>query len=364
MRGLPDPRIDSTVFRPRANGFNAEMTEPLLDYIVSLPKAELHLHLEGSLEPEMMLALAERNKVEIPYSHPDDVRPAYDYGSLQDFLDLYYAGMSVLRRGEDFEELTRAYLRRAAADGVVHAEVFFDPQAHTARDISFDEVTGGILAGLSAGERKTGATTRLIMCFLRDLSEASAIETFNQAAAYFDDGRIIGIGLDSAEIGNPPEKFARVFAMAGERGLKRVAHAGEEGPASTVRDTLDLLHVDRIDHGIAAVNDRDLMTRLARAGTPLTVCPLSNVALKAVDSLQDHPLKRLLEAGVKVTINSDDPAYFGGYIAGNFLQTARALTLDKARLALIARNSLEASFMDGGAKAEFIRQIDAIQSAN
>ncbi len=364
MSGLPGPRIDSTVFRRRANGFNAEMTEPLLDYIVSLPKAELHLHLEGSLEPEMMLALAERNKVEIPYGRPDDVRPAYDYGSLQDFLDLYYAGMSVLRRGEDFEELTLAYLRRAAADGVVHAEVFFDPQAHTARGIRFDEVTEGILAGLSAGERETGATTRLIMCFLRDLSQASAIETFNRAAAYFDDGRIIGVGLDSAEIGNPPEKFARVFAMAGERGLKRVAHAGEEGPASAVRDTLDLLNVDRIDHGIAAVNDRDLMARLARAGTPLTVCPLSNVALKAVESLRDHPLKRLLEAGVKVTINSDDPAYFGGYIAGNFLHTARALTLDKARLALIARNSLEASFMDGGAKAEFIRQIDVIQSAN
>ena len=203
MSGVPGPRIDSTVFRRRANGFNAEMTEPLLDYIVSLPKAELHLHLEGSLEPEMMLALAERNKVEIPYSRPDDVRAAHDYGSLQDFLDLYYAGMGVLCRGEDFEELTLAYLRRAAADGVVHAEVFFDPQAHTARGIRFDEVTEGILAGLSAGERETGATTRLIMCFLRDLSQASAIETFNRAAAYFDDGRIIGVGLDSAEIGNP-----------------------------------------------------------------------------------------------------------------------------------------------------------------
>lgn len=336
----------------------------LREFITALPKAELHLHIEGSLEPEMLVDLARRNRVDIPFRTVEEVRAAYEFTELQDFLDIYYQGMNVLREPDDFRELTLAYLDRAAADGVVHAEIFFDPQGHTGRGIPFAVAADGILAGLAEGERKHGITSRLILCFLRHLSEEDGFATFREAEPWFADGRIAGVGLDSTERGNPPEKFVRLFAAAGDAGLKRVAHAGEEGPADYVRDSIDILQVDRIDHGNAVLNDPALAARVAEAGLALTVCPLSNLKLCVVPDMTAHPLGRMLEAGLRATVNSDDPSYFGGYIADNFVAVAEALGLDRAALVTLARNSIEASFLDEGEKAPHLARLEEIEGAS
>lgn len=331
----------------------------LKDFVRKLPKAELHLHIEGSLEPAMLMRLAERNRVSIPYKNIEEIQAAYAFTELQDFLDIYYQGMGVLQREEDFFELTMAYLERVAADGAVHVEIFYDPQGHTARDIAFETVTDGILAALAEGEKRFGVSGRLILCFLRHLSEDEAFETLRQAEAYIADGRLLGVGLDSTELGHPPAKFEKVFAAAQARGLKLVAHAGEEGPPYYVRDTLDLLKVDRVDHGNRALESDALTARLAAMQIALTVCPLSNLKLCGVTDMREHPLKRMLEAGLKATVNSDDPAYFGGYLLDNYMAVAEALALERNDLVTLARNSITGSFLDDAAKAKHLKAIDA-----
>ena len=312
-------------------------------FITGLPKAELHLHIEGSLEPELMFALAERNGVAIPFASVEDVRAAYAFSNLQDFLDIYYAGASVLQTEADFHDLALAYFDRAAADSVVHAEIMFDPQTHTDRGIAFDTVMRGLLSGMAAAQAKHGMTSALIMSFLRHLSEDAAFETLAAAEPWLD--RIAAVGLDSSEVGHPPAKFARVFAAAREKGLKLVAHAGEEGPPAYVYEALDLLQVDRIDHGNRAMEDAALVERLAGMGMTLTVCPLSNLKLCVVTDLADHPLDRMLAQGLKATINSDDPAYFGGYVADNYRAVAQARGFSRDDLATLARNSFTGSFL-------------------
>ena len=329
----------------------------LRDFARRLPKAELHLHLEGTLEPEMLMRLARRNRVDIPFRSVEAVREAYRFGNLQDFLDIYYQGMDVLREAEDFRDLALAYMDRAAADGVVHAELFYDPQGHTGRGLPFAIATDGLLAGIAEGARRHGMTARLILCFLRHLDEADAFATFRAAEPWFADGSIVGVGLDSSERGNPPEKFTRVFAAAGAAGLRRVAHAGEEGPADYVRAALDLLGVERIDHGNACLADPALVARIAAANIALTVCPLSNLRLRVIDDMRDHPLKRMLDAGLRATVNADDPAYFGGYLLDNVMAVAEALGLGAADLARLARNSIEGSFLPDGAKAYHLARI-------
>ena len=332
----------------------------LKDFVRKLPKAELHLHIEGSLEPAMLMRLAERNRVPIPFKSVEEIQAAYAFTELQDFLDIYYQGMGVLQREEDFFELTLAYLERVAADGAVHVEIFYDPQGHTGRGIAFETVTDGILAALAAGEKRFGVSGRLILCFLRHLSEDEAFETLRQAEAYVADGRLLGVGLDSTELGHPPAKFEKVFAAARARGLKLVAHAGEEGPPDYVRDTLDLLKVDRIDHGNRALESDALTARIAEMQIALTVCPLSNLKLCGVTDMREHPLKRMLDAGLKVTINSDDPAYFGGYLLDNYMAVADALVLDRDELVTLARNSITGSFLSDAAKAKHLQAIDAV----
>ncbi len=327
-------------------------------FVRALPKAELHLHLEGALEPELMMRLAARNKVEIPFRSVEEVRAAYRFTRLQDFLDIYYRGMDVLRAEEDFHDLTAAYLERAAADGAVHVEVFFDPQGHTARGIPFAVAADGILAALAHGREKLGVTSLLIMCVLRHLDEEDGFRAFREAAPYVADGRIAGLGLDSTEKNNPPAKFERLFAAAREAGLRLVAHAGEEGPASYVADAVDRLGVDRIDHGNHALDDPALVRRLAGLGIPLTVCPLSNLRLGGVPDMRQHPLKHMLDAGLRATVNSDDPAYFGGYLLDNFVAVAEALQLEAADLVTLARNSIEASFLDEPAKSAHLDRLD------
>jgi adenosine deaminase len=314
----------------------------LREYVVSLPKAELHVHIEGTLEPEMMFSLAQRNGIEIPFANADEVRAAYDFADLQAFLDLYYAGAAVLITEEDFFDLTWAYLERAKADGVVHVEIFFDPQAHTGRGVEFGIVLNGITRALKLGELELGITHRLIMCFLRHLSEDDALTALQEAKPYLQ--FIDGVGLDSGEQGNPPAKFERAFHAAHELGLRAVAHAGEEGPAGNVTDALELLMVERIDHGVNAIDDDALVERLATHRIPLTMCPLSNQRLQVTPDLREHPLKRLMEAGVLVTVNSDDPAYFGGYVADNYVAIAEALGLSEEEIAQLAENSLLASW--------------------
>jgi adenosine deaminase len=328
------------------------------DFIRALPKAELHLHIEGSFEPELMFEIARRNGVDIGYGSVEELRAAYDFDALQDFLDIYYAGMSVLIKEQDFYDLTAAYMKRAQADGVVHTEIFFDPQGHTARGVAFETVLDGIWRALKDAERDDGITSRVIMCFLRHLDEAEAFPTLEAAMAHRD--RIVGVGLDSSELGHPPQKYERVFAKARAAGFLAVAHAGEEGPSGYVRDTLDLLGVSRIDHGNAAMADPDLVARLVRERMPLTVCPLSNLRLKGVDDMADHPLKRMLEAGVVATVNSDDPAYFGGYVLDNYLAVRDALGLSREDIATLARNSILASFMDDAAKTRWVDEIDRL----
>jgi adenosine deaminase len=292
----------------------------LSDFIAGLPKAELHIHIEGSLEPELMFELARRNRVEIPFASVEEVRAAYSFSNLQDFLDIYYRGADVLRTEADFRDLAVAYFDRAATDSVTHSEIFFDPQTHTDRGIDFGVVMRGLLAGMDEARARHGITSKLILCFLRHLDEEAAFDTLRRAEPWLE--HIEAVGLDSSEVGHPPEKFARVFAAAAERGLKRVAHAGEEGPPEYVWEALDLLHIDRLDHGNRSMEDPALVERLAREGMALTVCPLSNLKLCVVRDMADHPVDRMLAAGLKVTLNSDDPAYFGGYVNANYRAAA------------------------------------------
>ncbi|WP_409236228.1 adenosine deaminase [Streptomyces sp. PA5.6] len=327
-----------------------------------IPKAELHLHIEGTLEPELAFALAARNGVELPYADTEELRKAYLFDDLQTFLNLYYRLMAVLRTEADFEELADAYLARAAAQGVRHAEIFFDPQAHTARGVPIGTVVEGLARALDRSEERHGVSTRLIMCFLRDQSAESAMETLEAAEPYLH--RIIGIGLDSAEVGHPPTKFKEVYEAAAARGLRLVAHAGEEGPPAYITEALDVLRVERIDHGLRCVEDPELVERLVRDRVPLTLCPLSNVRLRTIDVLEDHPLPRMLDAGLMCTVNSDDPAYFGGYADDNFHAVREALGLDRERLRTLARNSFLASFLDRDAadealRAKYLAEVDA-----
>ncbi|WP_428678734.1 adenosine deaminase [Sphingopyxis sp.] len=326
-------------------------------FIAGLPKAELHLHIEGSLEPELMFELAQRNKVAIPFASVEEVRAAYAFSNLQDFLDIYYQGMGVLQAEQDFHDLTAAYLARADADAVRHVEIFFDPQGHTERGIAFATVIGGITRALDDARARYGMTSKLILCFLRHLSEADAEATLDEALPYLD--RIDGVGLDSSEVGHPPAKFERVFARARGLGLKIVAHAGEEGPPAYVHEALDLLKVDRIDHGNRSLEDAALVARLASEGMTLTVCPLSNLKLCVVDDIADHPLKTMLDAGLRATVNSDDPSYFGGYVNANYQAVADALDLSKADLVTLARNSFTGSFLSDADKAKHLAAIDA-----
>ncbi|MBU6395585.1 MAG: adenosine deaminase [Sphingomonadales bacterium] len=332
--------------------------DTLKDFIRKLPKAELHLHIEGSLEPELMFALAERNGVRIPFASVEDVRAAYAFSNLQDFLDIYYAGAGVLQTEADFRDLAMAYFERVAADGVVHAEIMFDPQTHTDRGIAFGTVIEGLLAAMADAEARLGITSRLIMSFLRHLSEDAAFETLAMAEPWLD--RITAVGLDSSELGHPPSKFARVFAAARAKGLKLTAHAGEEGPPEYVHEALDVLGVDRIDHGNRALEDGALVERLAAEGMTLTVCPLSNLKLCVVGDLAAHPLDRMLAAGLKATVNSDDPAYFGGYVLDNYKAVAEARGLSHGDLARLARNSFTGSFLPPEAVARHLAAIEAV----
>jgi adenosine deaminase len=333
----------------------------MTDFITRLPKAELHLHIEGSLEPELMFALAARNGIAIPYASVEQVRAAYAFSNLQDFLDIYYAGAGVLQAQADFRDLAMAYFERAAADGVVHAEIMFDPQTHTDRGIAFGTVIEGLLAAMAEAEARLGITSCLIMSFLRHLSEEAAFETLAMAEPWLD--RITAVGLDSSEVGHPPSKFARVFAAARAKGLRLTAHAGEEGPPDYVYEALDGLGVDRIDHGNRALEDERLVARLAAEGMTLTVCPLSNLKLCVVGDLADHPLDRMLAAGLKATVNSDDPAYFGGYVADNYRAVAEARGLSRGDLVQLARNSFTGSFLPAEAVARHLAAIDAVVAA-
>jgi adenosine deaminase len=330
----------------------------LLAYIRALPKAELHLHIEGTLEPEMAFELAGRNGVALPCATVAELRAAYAFKDLQSFLDIYYAGAAALVTEQDFHDLAQAYFRRAAADGVVHAELFFDPQTHTARGIAFATVLDGLERAAREAQQELGISSRLIMSFLRHLPEADAWATLEQALPHL--GRIHGVGLDSSELGHPPSKFARVFQRCRELGLHTVAHAGEEGPAAYITEALDLLQVERIDHGVRASEDPALMARLAASGTALTVCPLSNVKLRVFPRMAEHNLKGMLDAGLRVTVNSDDPAYFGGYLAQNYLAVAEALDLSRSELATLARNSLMASFVTDHERAPWLEALVAM----
>jgi len=325
-------------------------------FIARLPKAELHIHIEGSLEPELMFALARRNGVDIPFRSVEEVRAAYSFSNLQDFLDIYYKGADVLRAEEDFRDLASAYFDRAAADCVTHAEIFFDPQTHTDRGIPFGVAIGGLLAGMDEARGRHGLTSKLILCFLRHLDEEAAFATLREAEPWLD--RIEAVGLDSSEVGHPPSKFARVFAAAAERGLKRVAHAGEEGPPEYVLEALDLLKVDRLDHGNRSLEDPALVERLVREGMTLTVCPLSNLKLCGVGDMAEHPLDRMLDLGLRATVNSDDPAYFGGYVNDNYRAVAKARGLGREQLTTLARNSFLGSFLGEEEKSARIARLD------
>ncbi|WNC70272.1 adenosine deaminase [Thalassotalea nanhaiensis] len=313
------------------------------NFIYGLPKVELHLHIEGTLEPELMFELAKRNKVEIPYNSPQEVHEAYQFNNLQSFLDIYYQGANVLITEQDFFDLTWAYLLRCKEDNVIHTEIFFDPQTHTARNISFDTVVNGIYRALEQAAAELNISSRLIMCFLRHLSEESAFETLGQAMNHKD--KIIAVGLDSSELGHPPSKFTNVFQAALQAGLLTVAHAGEEGPAQNIHDSLELLGITRIDHGVRCIDDEALMNQLIANKTPLTVCPLSNTKLKVFDKMEQHNVVELLRRGLCVTLNSDDPAYFGGYMNANFIAVANAHPMSKKELIQLTFNAIQASFI-------------------
>lgn len=331
--------------------------ERLDSYIAGLPKAELHLHIEGSLEPEQMFEFAQRNKVAIPFDSVEAVRAAYDFSNLQDFLDIYYAGANVLQTEQDFHDMALAYFRRAAADNVRHAEIFFDPQTHTDRGLPFSVAADGLLAGMKTAEAELGVSSKLILCFLRHLDEEAALDTLKQAEPWLD--RIVGVGLDSSEVGHPPSKFQRVFARARDMGLKLCAHAGEEGPPEYVHEALDLLHIDRMDHGNRSMEDETLIRRLADEQMTLTVCPLSNLKLCVVHDLKDHPVPEMLRRGLHVTLNSDDPAYFGGYVNQNYIELANAVGLTRDQVTRIARNSFEGSFLTEAEKAKRIAELES-----
>ena len=327
----------------------------LAKLIKELPKAELHLHIEGTLEPELMMRLAKRNGVHIPYDSVEEIRRAYEFTDLQSFLDIYYAGAQVLVTEQDFYDLTWAYLTRAAADNVRHVEIFFDPQTHTERGIAFTTVLEGICGALEAGKTQLGITFRLIMCFLRHLSADAAMQTLQSSFSCKD--RIHAVGLDSSEVGHPPSKFVSVFDRARKEGYLTVAHAGEEGPPEYIWQALDLLKVERIDHGVRCLEDPALVNKLVDEQIPLTVCPLSNIKLRVFDTLEDHNLKQLLDAGICATVNSDDPAYFGGYIGENLLRVQQALDLNADDIVTLAENAFAASFLSDEDKRRHIAEI-------
>lgn len=330
--------------------------ENLIKYIERLPKAELHLHIEGTFEPELMFEIAARNHIHLKYGSVEELRKAYQFNNLQDFLDIYYAGAGVLRTKKDFYDLTWAYLERIQQDCVLHTEIFFDPQTHSANGVPFKTVIEGIYSALSDGREKLGITSCLIMSFLRHLDESSAFAVLEEALPYRE--WITAVGLDSSEIGNPPEKFERVFSLAVEYGFLTVAHAGEEGSAENIRNTIDLLNVNRIDHGNSCLNDDALVELLREREIPLTLCPLSNLKLKVVERLDFHPLLEMLQKGLMVTVNSDDPAYFGGYINDNYIAVAKALNLDKEQIYKIAYNSFQASFLPESTRLKYINLLN------
>jgi adenosine deaminase len=338
------------------------MKASMTEFIRGLPKAELHVHIEGTLEPELAFQLAAKHGIRLPYATVEDLRRAYQFSDLQSFLDIYYAGADVLRDEEDFYLLTQAYLDKAHSQGVVHVEIFFDPQTHSARGVSFDTVLTGMRRALIEAEQERGITFRLIPCVLRHLSASDAMSMLEEVLPHRD--AIAAIGLDSSESGHPPTKFREVFARARHAGLPVVAHAGEEGPAAYIHEALDILEVRRIDHGVRCEEDEDLMARLARERVPLTMCPLSNVKLHVFDRLESHNLKRLLERGLCVTINSDDPAYFGGYLLENYLAVQEALALTREQLTTLARNSVEASFLGPAEKRRWLAAIEAYVTPN
>ncbi|WP_169570233.1 adenosine deaminase [Sneathiella limimaris] len=337
------------------------MTE-MQRFIEGLPKTELHMHIEGSLEPELMFELAKRNDIKLPYASVEEVRKAYQFTELQDFLDIYYQGMGVLQTVQDFYDLTMAYMTKIHAQKVQHTEIFFDPQGHTERGVSFETAIDGITRALKDAETEYGITSKLIMCFLRHLDELSAERTLDTALSFKT--RIAGVGLDSSELGHPPSKFQNVFARAKSEGFLLVAHAGEEGPPEYVKEALDLLHVDRLDHGNRSLEDDGLTARLIKEQMALTVCPLSNYKLAGVTDMTKHPLKKMLDLGLKATINSDDPAYFGGYMTENYLAVADALDLTKEEIATLARNGIEASFCDEDEKIVLMAKLNSYLQMN
>ncbi|MCL1594125.1 MAG: adenosine deaminase [Actinomycetia bacterium] len=330
-------------------------------FIRSLPKAELHVHIEGTLEPELMFALAARNDIALPFASVEDIRVAFRFSNLQSFLDIYYQGAQVLITEQDFYDMMMAYLERANADGVRRTEIFFDPQTHTERGIDFATFMNGFSSAIDDATTRWGLSVGLIMCFLRHLSPDDALATWHQSEPFRD--QLLGIGLDSSEIGNPPELFSEPFRLAREAGLHVVAHAGEEGPPSFIAGAIDELHAERIDHGVRCEDDPALVERLAALQIPLTMCPLSNIKLKVFEDLSDHSLKRLLDQGVMVTINSDDPSYFGGYVLANYVAVAQALDLTRDDLITLARNSIEASFLDDAGKATLLAELATIAAA-
>ena len=330
------------------------------DFIRHLPKAELHIHIEGSLEPELMFELARRNRVEIPFSSAAEVRAAYDFNNLQSFLDIYYQGANVLIEEQDFYDLCWAYLLRCQQDEVLHTEIFFDPQTHTDRGIAFDTVVAGLHRALEQGRKELGISSELILCFLRHLDEKSALATLQQALPHRD--KIIAVGLDSAEAGNPPKKFERVFATARAAGFLAVAHAGEEGPASYIRDAIALLGVSRIDHGVRCAEDPELVKQLISTRMPLTVCPLSNIKLRVFANMHQHNVVELLRQGLCVTLNSDDPAYFGGYMNDNFLALAAAHTMSREEITRFSLNAIDASFTSDERKQELVARVEAFKT--
>ncbi len=332
------------------------------ELIQNLPKAELHIHIEGSFEPELMFEIASRNNVNLAYDSIESLKSAYQFTQLQDFLDIYYQGMSALHTEQDFYDLTMAYMQQCKRDNVVHAEIFFDPQGHTHRGVEFATVIDGIHGALVDTEQNLGISSHLIMCFLRHLDEEDAFKTLEQSLPYRD--KIIGVGLDSTELGNPPQKFVRAFSKAREYGYLCVAHAGEEGPAQYVKDTVELLKVNRIDHGNRCLEDPELVKLLAASQIPLTVCPLSNLKLGGVKDMCEHPLKSLIDAGLMVTVNSDDPAYFGGYINQNYMSVQQALDLSNVEIVRLAENSIHASFLNEEQKQIHLSAIKAISASN
>lgn len=328
----------------------------MIDLIKRLPKAELHLHIEGSLEPELMFKLAKRNNIQIPYKNIEDVRNAYNFSNLQSFLDIYYAGANVLITKQDFYDLTHEYILKCVENNIIHTEIFFDPQSHTSRGVSFETVITGIKEALADAKEKYGITSCIIMCFLRHLSQEDAFKTLNQALSFKSD--ITAVGLDSSELGNPPKKFEEVFKKAKEQGFKLVAHAGEEADVSYIYEALDVLEIQRIDHGVQSIKSDELMKRLKKEQIPLTVCPNSNIELKVFENYKEHNIKKLLDYGLNVTVNSDDPAYFKGYLNQNFINLYENLELSKEDIITLVKNSFNSSFIDEKLKKEYISKVD------